>query len=298
MVRISPRFLIFTMRFTRAPLSPLPLPTLLLLLVLLLPALPLSAPSKLLLPTLPLSTPSPSPPPPPSPPLPAAHPVGSGFVDDAGREVRLRGVNIVYKDKPYYPASAAFHSNLSFVQDDVDLLASFGVNVIRLGVMWPGVTPDPIGLDADYLHRIRAIIRMAADSGIYTLVDPHQDEFHPLFCGEGVPDFFVEALASGPAVTDFPVPVTKIPFGTSPPSRSQCGKHSSFSYVGGVAIGRSREQGAVLIDTGAGGQGPKGNSSSSFLWQWPFPWPGYWQCKDATHLTSAVQVIPRPDYLS
>jgi hypothetical protein len=89
-------------------------------------------------------------------------------------------------------------------------------------------------------------------------VDPHQDEFHPLFCGEGVPDFFVEHLASGPAVTDFPVPVTKTPFGTSPPSRSQCGKHSSFSYVGGVAIGRSREQGAVLIDTRAGGQGGRG----------------------------------------
>ena len=88
------------------------------------------------------------------------------FVDTSGREVFFRGVNVVYKDPPYLPTVPSFHANLSFVEDDVKLLASVGVNVrqtrrtrsegaskltlpklrsllqqlLRLGVMWPGVS--------------------------------------------------------------------------------------------------------------------------------------------------------------
>ena len=58
-------------------------------------------------------------------------------MDSAGRERLFRGINVVYKDPPYIPVVSAFHSNLSFVEADVDLLASLGVNLIRLGVLWP-----------------------------------------------------------------------------------------------------------------------------------------------------------------
>lgn len=32
------------------------------------------------------------------------------------------------------------------------------------------------------------MIRLAAKYGIYSILDPHQDEFNPRFCGEGAPD--------------------------------------------------------------------------------------------------------------
>ena len=63
-------------------------------------------------------------------------------MDSHGRERLFRGVNVVYKDPPWLPHTAAFDADLSFVQADVDLLASLGVNLIRLGVMWPGTCDE------------------------------------------------------------------------------------------------------------------------------------------------------------
>ena len=166
------------------------------------------------------------------------------FYDAFGRARFFRGVNVVYKDPPFVPTMDTFHSNLSFVEEDADLLASMGINLIRLGVMWPGVNPREEGTtDRVYLENIRKIIKMCAsrDPPIYVFVEPHQDEFHPRFCGEGAPTWYVEKRTS---VTDFPVPVQASPFdyedktcervpGTNLacPTRAQCDEHSSFSYI-------------------------------------------------------------------
>ena len=64
------------------------------------------------------------------------------FVDTAGRERLFRGVNVVYKDPPWLPTAPSFDTNFSWVPDDAKLLASMGFNLIRLGVMWPGVSPE------------------------------------------------------------------------------------------------------------------------------------------------------------
>lgn len=150
------------------------------------------------------------------------------FVDSSGRERHFRGVNVVYKDAPWLPTSQKFQSNLSFVQDDAELLRSLGVNLIRLGVMWPGVVPNRRAEhDLHYLKQVRDIIRMAAEFGIYTIVEPHQDEFNPKFCGEGVPDWY----ASAAAVTNFPEPVQSAPFSKSPPTRAMCDLNTSFDYI-------------------------------------------------------------------
>lgn len=41
---------------------------------------------------------------------------GGRFVDEAGRTMHFRGVNVVYKDPPYLPHAEEFHANLSFVE--------------------------------------------------------------------------------------------------------------------------------------------------------------------------------------
>lgn len=164
--------------------------------------------------------------------LPPIHVENGKFLDEQGSEVYFRGVNVVYKDVPWLPHSLTFHSNLSFVADDVDLLQSLGVNLIRLGVMWPGVNPDsPNKVADDYVEKVRSMIHLAESRGIYTVLDPHQDEMHPVFCGEGTPDFFVERALRQPEVTDFPVPVQATPFPVSPPGRKLCDEHISFDYI-------------------------------------------------------------------
>ena len=97
------------------------------------------------------------------------------FVDGLGRERFFRGVNVVFKDPPFLPHTHAFHANLSFAEADVDLLSSLGVNLIRLGVMWPGVVPRIRGqVDREYLARVRAIVAMcrARNPPIYVWVHP------------------------------------------------------------------------------------------------------------------------------
>ena len=159
------------------------------------------------------------------------------FVDTSGREVLFRGVNVVYKDPPWIPSVPTFHANLSFVEDDAKLLASVGINLLRLGVMWPGVSPSGPSraeVDREYVERVRAMIQLAARHGIYSILDPHQDEFNPRFCGEGAPDWWVEKHNA--SVGDFPVPVQATPFPVAPtppnfPGRALCDTHSSFSYI-------------------------------------------------------------------
>lgn len=114
--------------------------------------------------------------------------------DRAGRsrELAFRGVNVVYKDPPWYPNLVHFHANVSFVDDDIFLLKSLGVNLVRLGVMWPGVFPtNGREVDENYVTVLKFLIDKLARAGIYTLLDPHQDEMNPLLCGEGAPDWFL-----------------------------------------------------------------------------------------------------------
>jgi endoglycosylceramidase len=179
------------------------------------------------------------------------HVEGGKFIDSAGRERHFRGVNVVYKDFPFLPNVTAFDANLSFVEDDLDLLVSLGVNLVRLGVMWPGLFPRAGSeSSAAYLEAVRKIVRMCEAKSVYLVLEPHQDEMSPLFCGEGFPDWWVDAHA---ASTNFPVPVQPEPFagalGAGPtsgagsgtrvaaagpgpvPTRAQCDRHSSFSYI-------------------------------------------------------------------
>jgi endoglycosylceramidase len=168
------------------------------------------------------------------------------YVDGFGRERLFRGINVVYKDPPYLPTATSFDTNFSWVADDAKLLASMGFNLIRLGVMWPGVNPESADqVDAGYIQGIKAMISIAAEQGIYTMIDPHQDELSPRFCGEGAPNWWVLRYTE---TTDFPVPVRTQPYAKDPsrlcpglhpkpcpgvafPGRELCDRNSSFSYI-------------------------------------------------------------------
>ena len=60
------------------------------------------------------------------------------FVDKYGRERYFHGVNAVTKGPPWVPSTDEFSTDISMVDHDFMLMKKLGLNVMRLGTMWPG----------------------------------------------------------------------------------------------------------------------------------------------------------------
>ena len=106
----------------------------------------------------------------------------------------FHGVNVVYKVDPYIPSTGDFDSQNSLNDEDIANLKKWGMNFVRLGVMWEAVERSEGTYDDAYLDKIEQLINKLGDAGIYTLVDAHQDVFARSMCGEGVPDFYAKQI--------------------------------------------------------------------------------------------------------
>lgn len=106
---------------------------------------------------------------------------GKKFIDILGREIVLRGINIVCKDK-----SKNYIENIS--EDDFEYLKNLGFNTIRLGIMWDGLEPEPYKYDMNYLLKLDEIIHQADKYGFYIFLDMHQDLYGVKFC-DGAPEW-------------------------------------------------------------------------------------------------------------
>jgi endoglycosylceramidase len=108
---------------------------------------------------------------------------GRWFTDEWGRVVNLRGVNYVKKFPPIAPAAAGFGA------DDARFLRDEGFNVVRLGVVFGAVMPEPGVVDQAYVDSVAETVRVLAAEKIFTLVDFHQDGYGPLTHGNGFPEW-------------------------------------------------------------------------------------------------------------
>ncbi|ORV45789.1 endoglycoceramidase [Mycolicibacter engbaekii] len=112
--------------------------------------------------------------------------VSNGWLTNGdGQVVMLRGLNQVYKIPPYEPSAAGFD------EDDAAFLAANGFNVVRLGVIWAGVQPEPGVIDYDYLASIENTVEILGRHNILVVLDMHQDLYSEAFGGEGAPDWAV-----------------------------------------------------------------------------------------------------------
>lgn len=161
------------------------------------------------------------------------------FVDEDGRALIFHGVNAVEKLQPFLPQQTGFDPMRSLSEIDAASLASWGFNVVRLGVMWVAVMPAPGAINHTYLAAVNQTVSMLAAHGIYTILDMHQDSMSPRFCGEGFPAWAVDqALAIAKFnVSDrrkrFPAP-KRWPMDVDPatglPSLERCREHNFFDY--------------------------------------------------------------------
>ncbi len=136
-------------------------------------------------------------------------PKSHGFIDSKKRQHVFHGVNVVYKLPPYVPITSGFDKDNSFSAVDIARLKQWGFNIVRLGVMWPGVEPTKGQYNSTYISEIETIVSMLEENEIYVILDFHQDLWHRQFCGEGVPDYVYDlCVKNEPKLTkSFPAPV-------------------------------------------------------------------------------------------
>ncbi|CAK9048885.1 Endoglycoceramidase (EGCase) (Glycosphingolipid-specific enzyme) (GSL-specific enzyme) [Durusdinium trenchii] len=165
------------------------------------------------------------------------------FVDTYGRVRIFHGVNAVLKVPPWLPQTDHFTSDNSLDAKTMDLLQEWGFNVVRLGVMWPGVEPEPGQVDQGYLQRVRYVVDELKKRGIHTLADLHQDLGSRYFCGEGFPEAYVEELLRDPSsqmsqVPRFPHPFPDLPRNESGvPSLQGCLQRLFSEYYSTYQVG-------------------------------------------------------------
>lgn len=123
---------------------------------------------------------------------------GRWLTDADGRVVQVHGVNIVAKFPAIDPPTPAEEG---FDADDAAFLADQGFNVVRLGVVFGGVMPQPGVIDEAYVDSIVETTEQLAAEGIYVLLDMHQDGFGPLTHGNGFPPWatITDGLPNPPA---------------------------------------------------------------------------------------------------
>ena len=151
------------------------------------------------------------------------------IVDQYDREIYFHGLNVVYKSPPYIPITDHFDANLSFSTADMQLLNQWGLNAIRLGVMWPGVEPQKNEYNQTYIDNIANIIKTAyTEYNISVLVDCHQDVLSEALCGEGAPIWATDAF-----IWNLPEPLGpafNISSADHIPSPEQCALYNWPSY--------------------------------------------------------------------
>jgi len=118
------------------------------------------------------------------------------FIDEQKRSVIFHGVNVVYKLFPFMPDTNEAHWDafLSLNSRDIEIIKGYGFNLVRLGITWESVERKPGEYDSEHLSRMEKLVNQFGAAGIKVIIDAHQDMFSRVFCGEGVPPFYVEKL--------------------------------------------------------------------------------------------------------
>jgi endoglycosylceramidase len=108
------------------------------------------------------------------------HVDGRWIKDGQGRTLLLHGVNVsaAAKVPPHLPLTDPGHFRR---------LAAWGLNAIRLLVVWEALEPERGRYNETYLDAIVRLIEAAWAEGIFTVVDFHQDLFARAFHGDGAP---------------------------------------------------------------------------------------------------------------
>jgi len=115
------------------------------------------------------------------------------IVDRHGRVRVFHGANVSGRAK--HPPFLALED-----PEDLDALAGWGWNLVRLVAQWEGVEPEPRRYDEAYLDVLIGLARACHARGLHVIVDLHQDLFARQYGGDGAPGW---ALPKEPGAPRF-----------------------------------------------------------------------------------------------
>ena len=118
----------------------------------------------------------------PAPPLAPLGHSGRWITDASGRVVILHGFNIVNKSTHNLAPST-----IPFGDRDAVFLHAEGFNAMRVGLIYSAVEPSPGVYDDAYINDVGATVADLTSHGIFSLTDFHQDDYGPVYAGEGFP---------------------------------------------------------------------------------------------------------------
>src|SRR5689334_13376905 len=126
---------------------------------------------------------------------------GGALVDELGRTVILRGVNVAGRSKmpPFVPFEIGSDADIAGKADQLfSTLRKLGANGIRLTLSWEALEPQRGMFDQAYLGRYRALLDAADRANLSVIIDFHQDVFQAAFCGDGFPEWTLGDIAHDP----------------------------------------------------------------------------------------------------
>ena len=125
---------------------------------------------------------------------------------------------------------------MSFSDEDILTIKSWGFNSVRLGLLWAGAEPSRGNYSMEYLNTLRNITDRLGKQGIYTYLELHQDVLSEHFCGDGIPVWAVEVQNAW----DFPKPLSFFNYSYDNhglPSPKDCANTNWANYYGTSAVG-------------------------------------------------------------
>ena len=129
---------------------------------------------------------------------------GTRILDSFGRERIFNGINVC--DKGHADEKTGKHVyDLAWDNGLSADLYTHGFNLIRMGITWDAVEPEPGKFNMDYINKIRSYLDECEQKGIYVYLDMHQDLFshYGESVGDGAPDWATDTGKYKPVPTRF-----------------------------------------------------------------------------------------------
>lgn len=109
---------------------------------------------------------------------------GAALRDEHDRHRILHGINLVAKGHPGATDPAAFRG--AWQHEDLEYLATLGLDSVRLGLNWAATEPSPGEYSTAHLDWICAQLDACERAGLTVVLDAHQDLYSQQF-GDGAP---------------------------------------------------------------------------------------------------------------
>ncbi len=112
------------------------------------------------------------------------------FIDSEGRERIFNGVNLCEKGW-HVDGNPKRQYAFNFDENLIRNLSQLGFNLVRLGLTWDSIEPEPGKYNEENLDKIEKVADLCAKYGIYFFLDMHQDLYSgaPQTAGDGAPEW-------------------------------------------------------------------------------------------------------------